>query len=114
MVEMGAIQKEIPPTQQSSKLKMSEKLAYGIGDFGANFSWTFIASFVTIYLTDTVGMAAGIIGTMMLIVRIFDGVTDIFMGSIIDKTNSKMGKAKPWVFWTAPILAVSTFLLFNV
>lgn len=99
---------------QPYKLKMSEKLSFGIGDLGANFSWTFIASFITIYLTDTVGMAAGIIGTIVLIARLFDGVTDIFMGSIIDNTNSKMGKAKPWVFWTAPLLGLTTFMLFNV
>lgn len=96
------------------KLKMSEKLTFGLGDFGANFSWTFIASFVTIYMTDIVGISAGIIGTIILISRLFDGFTDIFMGSVIDNTNTKMGKAKPWVFWTAPILGLTTFALFNV
>lgn len=100
--------------QTIPKLKMHEKLTFGIGDFGANFSWTFIASFVTIYLTDSVGMSAAIIGTIMFVVRIFDGFTDLFMGSIIDNTNSKMGKAKPWVFWTAPPLALLTFMIFNV
>lgn len=96
------------------KLKLHEKLAFGLGDFGANFSWTFIASFMTIYLTDTVGMAAGIIGTIILVARLFDGLTDLFMGNIIDNTKAKMGKAKPWVFWTAPPLAILTFLIFNV
>src|SRR5699024_530955 len=42
------------------------------------------------------------------------GFSDLFMGSVIDNTNTKMGKAKPWVFWTAPILGILTFLLFNV
>ncbi|MCD5100549.1 MFS transporter [Enterococcus faecium] len=96
------------------KLKMFEKLTFGLGDFGANFSWTFIASFITIYMTDTVGIGAGIIGTIILFSRVFDGFTDIFMGTIIDNTNTKMGKAKPWVFWTAPILGILTFMLFNV
>lgn len=95
-------------------LKMNEKLAFGVGDFGANYSWTFIASFITIYMTDTAGISAGIIGTIMLISRITDGFTDLFMGSLIDNTNTKMGKARPWVFWTAPILGLLTFMLFNV
>ncbi|WP_241558945.1 MFS transporter [Oceanobacillus halophilus] len=99
---------------KTPKLKMMEKLTFGLGDFGANYSWTFIASFITIYMTDTVGISAGIIGTIILLARVFDGFSDIFMGTIIDNTNSKWGKAKPWVFMTAPILGLLTFSLFNV
>src|SRR5699024_4829029 len=55
-----------------------------------------------------------VIGTIILFCRFADGFSDLFMGSIIDNTNTKMGKAKPWVFWTAPILGVLTFMLFNV
>lgn len=101
-------------TGKTQKLKRSEKLVFGLGDFGANYSWTFIASFIIIYMTDTVGMAAGIIGTIIFVTRIFDGLTDLFMGVLIDNTNSKMGKAKPWIVWTAPILGIFTFMLFNV
>ncbi|GGI01881.1 MFS transporter [Mammaliicoccus vitulinus] len=97
-----------------SRLHMSEKLVFGIGDFGANYSWTFIASFIIIYMTDVVGVAGSVIGTIILICRFADGFSDLFMGSIIDNTNTKMGKAKPWVFWTAPILGILTFMLFNV
>ncbi|MFD1065714.1 MFS transporter [Oceanobacillus locisalsi] len=113
---MQAAQSEQNKTQiaKTQKLKMNEKLTFGLGDFGANYSWTFIASFLTIYMTDTVGISAGIIGTIILISRVTDGFTDLFMGTLIDNTNTKMGKAKPWVFWTAPILGLLTFLLFNV
>jgi glycoside/pentoside/hexuronide:cation symporter, GPH family len=103
-----------PKDGETPKLTMLEKLTFGIGDFGANFSWTFIASFITIYMTDTVGIQAGVIGTIILIARIFDGFTDLFMGNIIDHTRTKMGKAKPWVFWTAPVLGILTFMLFHV
>ncbi|GAB3059022.1 MFS transporter [Virgibacillus ainsalahensis] len=101
-------------TSKTPKLKMREKLTFGLGDFGANYSWTFIASFITIYMTDTVGIAAGVIGTIILLARVTDGFSDLFMGTIIDNTKAKMGKAKPWVFWTAPILGILTFMLFNV
>ncbi|MDN5551967.1 MAG: glycoside-pentoside-hexuronide (GPH):cation symporter, partial [Brevibacterium sp.] len=55
--------------------------------------------FVMIYLTDTMGLNPGIIGTLIMVSRIFDGISDIFFGSLIDKTNTRMGKARPWMFW---------------
>lgn len=98
----------------TEKLSFIEKLTFGIGDAGANFVWSFLAAFMTIYLTDTVGLGAALIGTIIFVCRLFDGVSDLFMGSLIDNTNSKMGKAKPWVFWTAPILGVLVYMIFNV
>jgi len=99
---------------KTPKLKSSEKIIFGLGDFGANYSWTFIASFITIYMTDIAGISAGIIGTILLIARFTDGISDLFMGTIVDNTKTKMGKARPWVFWTAPILGLLTFMMFNV
>ena len=52
-----------------------------------------------IFLTDTVGMNAGIVGTLIAVSKLFDGVSDIFFGSLIDKTHTKMGKARPWMFY---------------
>ena len=52
-----------------------------------------------IFLTDTVGMNAGIVGTLIAVSKLFDGVSDIFFGSLIDKTNTKMGKARPWMLY---------------
>lgn len=51
---------------------------------------------------------------MMLIARIFDGVTDLIMGGIVDKTKSKYGKARPWVLWSAPFMFLGLVLLLNV
>lgn len=58
-----------------------------------------LSSFVMIYLTDTVGLSSGIVGTLMMVSKLFDGITDIFFGSMIDKTKSKFGKARPWMLW---------------
>lgn len=69
-----------------------EKLAYALGDLGSNFVWTFISSFLTLYYTDSVLMSAGLIGTIMLICRIFDGVSDILMGMLLEKTRTKMAR----------------------
>lgn len=76
-------------------LRWYNKLGYGSGDIAGNVVYALLSSFVMIYLTDTMGMSAGIVGTLIAVSKIFDGITDIFFGSMIDKTHSKFGKARP-------------------
>ncbi len=80
-------------------LKWYNKVGYGSGDIAGNVVYALLSAFVLIYLTDTVGLNSGIIGTLMMLSKIFDGFTDVFFGSMIDKTKSKMGKARPWMLW---------------
>ena len=80
-------------------LKWYNKVGYGSGDIAGNVVYAFLSSFVMIYLTDTVGLNAGIVGTLMMVSKLFDGVTDIFFGAMLDKTKSRMGKARPWMLW---------------
>lgn len=80
-------------------LKWYNKVGYGSGDIAGNVVYALLSSFVMIFLTDTVGMNAGIVGTLIAVSKLFDGITDIFFGSMIDKTHSKMGKARPWMFY---------------
>lgn len=91
-----------------------EKLAYSLGDAGAGFVMTFTGSFVTLYYTDSVLMAAAFIGTFMLLVRICDGISDILMGMLIERTNTKIGKARPWFGISIIPLIATFFLMFNV
>lgn len=95
-------------------LKWYNKVGYGSGDVGGNVVYAFLAFFVMIYLTDTMGLNPGIIGTLILLAKIFDGVSDIIFGSLIDKTNSKMGKARPWMFWAyfgCSAMIIATFAI---
>ena len=80
-------------------LKWYNKVGYGSGDIAGNVVYAFLTSFVMIYLTDTVGLNAGIVGTLIAVSKLFDGVTDLFFGSMIDKTKSRMGKARPWMLY---------------
>lgn len=80
-------------------LKWYNKVGYGSGDIAGNVVYALLSSFVMIYLTNTVGLKPGIVGTIMAVSKIFDGITDIFFGNMIDKTKSKMGKARPWMLW---------------
>lgn len=85
--------------EEKKYLKWYNKVGYGSGDVAGNVVYAFLSSFVMIYLTNTVGLNAGIVGTLIALSKLFDGVTDIFFGSMIDKTHSKMGKAKPWMLY---------------
>ena len=71
-------------------LKWYQKLAYGSGDLASNCSYGLVSSFLLLYLSDVMGLKTNIIGTLMLVSKVFDGVTDVFFGNMIDKT--KIGK----------------------
>lgn len=100
--------------EKKKYLSLGRKIAYGTGDFGSNFFYMMISSFVMIYLTDSVGLNAGIIGTLIMVSKLLDGITDVFFGRLIDITHSKMGKARPWMFYSAFPLALCLILIFMV
>ena len=85
--------------EEKKYLKWYSKVGYGAGDIAGNVVYALLAAFVMIYLTDTVGLNAGIVGTLIAVSKIFDGISDIFFGAMIDKTKSKMGKARPWMLY---------------
>ena len=80
-------------------LNWFNKIGYGSGDVAGNVGYAFLSTFMMFYLTDTVGMDVGVVGTLMALSKLFDGVTDLFFGSMIDKTKTKMGKARPWMIF---------------
>ncbi len=85
--------------EERTYLKWYNKIGYGSGDIAGNVVYALLSAFVMIFLTDTVGLNAGIVGTLIAFSKLFDGISDIFFGSMIDKTHSKMGKARPWMFY---------------
>jgi len=93
---------------------MAEKICYGLGGLGANFVWSFMSMFVLTYYTNSVGIAAAAAGTMMLVARLLDGVSDVFFAWVMQKVHFKMGRVKPWILISAPLLAVSLVLAFNI
>lgn len=95
-------------------LKWSQKIAYGTGDLAGNCSYALISSFILIYLTNTVGLNSAVIGTLMMISKLLDGVTDVFFGTLIDRTKSKMGKARPWMLFSQIGVSLCLFLLFAI
>ena len=95
-------------------LKWYNKIGYGSGDIAGNVVYAFLSSFVMIYLTNTVGLNPGIVGTLIAVSKLLDGVTDIFFGSLIDKTHSKMGKARPWMLYGYIGCAITLVAIFAI
>lgn len=100
--------------EEKKYLKWYNKIGYGSGDIAGNVVYAFLSSFVMIYLTNTVGLNAGIVGTLIAVSKVFDGVTDIFFGSMIDKTKTRMGKARPWMLYGYIGCAVSLVAIFSI
>ncbi|MDI9215664.1 MFS transporter [Clostridium tertium] len=95
-------------------LKWYNKVGYGSGDIAGNVVFAFVSSFIMIYLTNSIGLNAGIIGSLIAVSKLFDGITDLFFGVMIDKTNSKIGKARPWMLGAFVGCAITLVALFAI
>lgn len=96
----------------AAKLSIKEKLGYGLGDTASHFVWDMVGFWILIFYTDTFGISAAAAGTIMLIARIWDMISDPLMGVIADRTKSKWGKFRPYILWMAlpySVLAILTF-----
>ncbi len=106
--------KAAPAAREKTYLKWYNKVGYGSGDLAANMIYGLLTSFVMIFMTDTVGLNAGIVGTLIMASKFFDGFTDIIFGNLMDRTHSKMGKARPWMLWSYIGNAVFLVLCFSI
>jgi GPH family glycoside/pentoside/hexuronide:cation symporter len=100
----------IPNTE---RLSVKEKIGYGLGDTAANFIFQTMIVFQLSFYTDTYGLAAAAAGTLFMVVRVWDAVFDPLMGLIADRTNTRWGKFRPWILWTAApfgLMGVLTFM----
>lgn len=80
-------------------LNWKNKIGYGAGDIAGNVIYAFLSTFMMFYLTESVGMKVGIVGALMALSKLFDGATDLFFGILIDRTHTRMGKARPWMLY---------------
>lgn len=96
----------------ASKLTFSTKLAYGLGDFASQLMWTLASSYLVLFYTDNVGLAAGSVGVLMLVARVADAMFDPMLGAYAERHQTKYGRFRPWLLWGSPILAVSVILTF--
>jgi glycoside/pentoside/hexuronide:cation symporter, GPH family len=97
----------------TERLSVTEKVGYGLGDAAANFIWQTMITFQLAFYTDAFGITAAAAGTLFLVVRVFDAGFDPFMGVVADRTNTRWGKFRPWILWTAVPFGVIALLAFT-
>lgn len=95
------------------KLAITEKIGYALGDAAANLVWRGALAYLAVFYTDTFGLTAAAAAMLFLVVRLTDGITDIIMGMIADRTDTKWGKFRPWILWSTPLLGLFMVLCFT-
>jgi GPH family glycoside/pentoside/hexuronide:cation symporter len=88
-------------TERSGKLSFVEKAGYSLGDAAANFVFQTMILFQLTFYTDTLGITAAVAGSLLLVGRLWDAFFDPMMGVMADRTETRWGKFRPWVLWTA-------------
>lgn len=105
---------EIRKSKEFFVVSLREKICYGLGDSACNVVYGLCSTLLTFFYTDYVGVDIALVGIIFLITRFFDGVSDIIMGFITDRTHSKWGKARPWILWMSVPYAITFVLLFLI
>ena len=93
-------------------LRFTEKVGYGLGDGASNFFFQTFNVFLLYYYTDIFGLSPAAVGTMFLVTKIIDVVTDPVMGMVADRTNSRWGKFRPYLLWMAIPYGICGYAMF--
>lgn len=96
------------------KLGWGERIGYGVGACGWNMINGIIGTFLTVYFTNVALLDAAIVATLIAVSKVFDGVSDLIVGNIVDRTETKLGKARVWLLRMCIPFAISMVLLFWV
>ena len=94
--------------------KWGKRIGYGIGDLGCNLVFSTMASYLMVFYTDVFGITAAAAGTMMLVTKFIDALTDTGMGLIVDRTHTKWGQGRPYFLIGAIPFAIFTFMTFYI
>ena len=94
-------------------ISIKEKIAYGLGDTASNIIFQTVMMFLLLFYTDVMGLSPAVVGTMFLLVRVIDAVTDPLMGNIADNTKTKWGQFRPYLLWLALPFAIISVLAFT-
>lgn len=102
-----------PDPDSPSRLTVTEKMGYGFGDLASNLFWQMFSIFIAKFYTGVFLLRAATMGTMLLVTRMLDAVTDPLMGCIADRTQTRWGKFRPWLLWMAVPMALTAILTFT-
>ncbi len=97
-----------------SKLKLKTILGFSIGDLGGNLYFSLIGFILIFYFTEHLGLSGTFAGLAMMIGKLWDAITDPIISSFSDRCRSKWGRRRPFIFWGALLLSVSTVFMFSL
>lgn len=107
------MRKTVPAWQASETVSLREKIAYFVGECGSCGMFYYLTiTLSTYFFTDVMHISAITLGTIIIVSRCFDGVTDLVVGSLVDRTHTRWGKARPWVLLSTIPYAVAMILLY--
>ena len=98
----------------STRLGFSRRLGFGVGDFGINIFWNTTNLFAMFFYTDVIGLSNIASGAIIFGAMLWDALTDPVAGYLIGRTNSRLGKFRPYLLLGAIPLGLSFWLMFNV
>jgi len=96
----------------NTRITLKEKIGYGFGDMASSMFWKIFGMYLAFFYTDVFGIPAAAAGTLFLITRVFDAVSDPLMGVIADRTKSRWGKYRPYLLWGAIPFAIVGMITF--
>ncbi len=96
----------------SEKLSWWQKIGYGLGDIYGGGSSTLVSFYYLYFLTDVIRLNPGLAGTVILISKVYDSITDPFEGVLADRTRTRLGRRRPYLLFGIPFVFLSFFLLF--
>jgi GPH family glycoside/pentoside/hexuronide:cation symporter/probable glucitol transport protein GutA len=102
----------MPPLQQDFVLSPKERYSFGFALFGQNLIYGLFLNYLMIFYTDVYGISAAAVGTLFLVARTWDALNDPVMGMIVDRTQTRWGKFRPWLLWTPLPIAITTVACF--
>ncbi|MEM5947376.1 MFS transporter [Spirochaetia bacterium 38H-sp] len=97
---------------EEKKLSRKLKLGYGVGDLGGNLFFTMMGFYLLYYLTDIVKLPAALAGTVLFVGKAWDAISDPIVGTLSDRTVSRMGRRRPYMFYGALFLLVFMTIVF--
>lgn len=93
-------------------ISISKRIRFGLSPFGTVYGYMLYSAVITYYFTDILGIASMTVGTLLLVSRVWDAINDPIMGIIVDRTNTRIGKARPWILAGGIWCSIAIFLLF--
>jgi sugar (glycoside-pentoside-hexuronide) transporter len=95
-------------------LKPYNYFIYGLGNFASQLSWMMVSTYLSIFYTDVFGLGTGAVALLLLVAKVWDALNDPMMGTIMERTHTKWGRFRPYIFIGAILLFIFTILTFSV